>query len=45
MILVLYSLDRAYMDGENAVLVISAARSAGDAINRQVEDLVKYLRR
>ena len=44
-IIVLSAADRASMDDENAAFVVSGMRSAAAAINRQVDDLLRYLRR
>jgi hypothetical protein len=44
-IVVLFAVDRAYMDGQNADQVMSLARWAGAVINRNVDDLLRPLRR
>jgi hypothetical protein len=44
-ILVLIALDRAYMDGQNAALILSLARRAAAAINEWANDLVRLVRR
>ena len=43
-IAVLVAADRAYMRGENTELALSVARSVAAAINRQVDDLLRYVR-
>jgi hypothetical protein len=42
---VLVAADRAYMRGANTELALSAMRSVAATINRQVDDLLRYLRR
>jgi hypothetical protein len=37
--------DRAYMDGQNAAFMVSGMRSLAVAFNRQVDDLLQYLRK
>ena len=44
-ILVLIALDRAYMDGQNAALLMSLARRAAAAINQWADDLMRLIRR
>jgi hypothetical protein len=44
-IVILFAIDRAYMDGQNAEQVMSLARSAGGYITRGVDDLLRPLRR
>jgi hypothetical protein len=44
-IVVLFAVDRAYMDGQNADQVMSLARRAGAIINHNVDDLLRPLRR
>jgi hypothetical protein len=44
-IVVLFAVDRAYMDGQNADQVASLTRSAGALINQGVDDLLRPLRR
>jgi hypothetical protein len=44
-VLALYGVDRAYLDGENAALVSSVLRSAGSSINGHVDDMLRPLRR
>jgi hypothetical protein len=41
----LFAVDRAYMDGQNADQVMSLARWAGAIINHNVDDLLRPLRR
>ncbi len=43
-IIVLSAADRAYMDGQNTAFVVSGMRSLAATFNRQVEDLLRYLR-
>jgi hypothetical protein len=44
-ILILCAADRAYMDGKNMSLAVSAARSVGATVNRQLDDLLRYLKK
>jgi hypothetical protein len=44
-IMLLFAIDRAYMDGQNADQVMSLARWAGAIINHNVDDLLRPLRR
>jgi hypothetical protein len=44
-ILVLVALDRAYMRGENARLVMSIGRDIGAAINRKADELLARLKK
>lgn len=44
-IIMLCAADRAYMGGKNMSLAVSAARSVGATINRQMDDLLRYLKR
>jgi hypothetical protein len=44
-IAVLFALDRAYMDGQNAQQVMSLARWAGAIINQGAGDLLRPLRK
>jgi hypothetical protein len=44
-IFVLSAADRAYMDGQNTAFVMSGMRSVATVVNRQVDDLLRYLRR
>jgi hypothetical protein len=44
-IFALVALDRAYMDGQNAALIVSAARGAAAAINNWADDLTRSIRR
>jgi hypothetical protein len=44
-ILVLIALDRAYMDGQNAALILSLAQRAAAAMNEWANDLVRFVRR
>jgi hypothetical protein len=44
-VLVLSAADRAYMDGQNAAFVVSGMRSLAAVFNRQVDDLLRYLRK
>jgi hypothetical protein len=44
-ILVLIALDRAYMDGQNAALILSLAQRAAAAINQWADDLMRLIRR
>jgi hypothetical protein len=44
-ILLLYAIDRAYLDGQNTALMVTFARSAGMSINQHVVDLLRPLRR
>jgi len=44
-VILLSAADRAFMDGQNAALVVSGARSLAATINRQVDDLLRYLRK
>lgn len=44
-IVVLSAADRAYMDGQNMTFVVSGMRALAATFNRQVEDLLRYLRR
>jgi hypothetical protein len=44
-IAVLIAADRAYMRGENTELALSVARSVAATINRQMDDLLRYVRR
>jgi hypothetical protein len=44
-ILVLIALDRAYMDGQNAALLMSLAQRAAAAINQWADDLMRLIRR
>ena len=41
----LFAVDRAYMNGQNAGQVVSLARRAGAFINREVDDLLRLIRR
>jgi hypothetical protein len=45
MISVLIALDRAYMDGQNAALIVSLAQRAAAAINQWADDLMRLIRR
>jgi hypothetical protein len=45
MIVVLFAVDRAYMDGQGAQQVMSVARWAGATINHGVDDLLRPLRK
>jgi hypothetical protein len=44
-IVVLFAIDRAYMDGQGAQQVMSLARWAGAIINHGADDLLRPLRR
>ena len=44
-ILALVALDRAYMRGENARLVVSVGQDIGVAINRKADELLARLKR
>jgi len=44
-ILVLIALDRAYMGGQNAALLMSLAQRAAAAINQWADDLMRLVRR
>jgi hypothetical protein len=44
-IVVLYAVDRAYMDGENAAAVMSLARWIGAHVIQWTDDLLRPLRR
>jgi hypothetical protein len=44
-ILALIALDRAYMDGQNAALIMSLAQRTAAAINEWANDLVRFVRR
>jgi hypothetical protein len=44
-ILVLFALDRAYMDGQNAALIMSLAQRTAATINEWANDLVRFVRR
>jgi hypothetical protein len=44
-ILVLIALDRAYMDGQNAALLMSLAQRAGAIVSQWADDLVRLVRR
>jgi hypothetical protein len=44
-ILVLAAVDRAYMDGQNMAMAVSAMKSIAAFISRHVDDLLRYLRR
>jgi hypothetical protein len=44
-IFVLIALDRAYMDGQNAALLMSLAQRAAAAINQWADDLMRLIRR
>jgi hypothetical protein len=44
-IAVLAAADRAYMHGQNTELAMSGLRSVAATINRQVDDLMRHLRR
>jgi hypothetical protein len=44
-ILALVALDRAYMDGQNAALIVSAARRVAAAISNWANDLTRSIRR
>jgi hypothetical protein len=44
MVVLLFAVDRAYMDGQNADQVMSLARWAGAIINHNVDDLLRPLR-
>jgi hypothetical protein len=44
-ILVLIALDRAYMDGQNATLLISLAQRAAATVNQWADDLMRLVRR
>jgi hypothetical protein len=44
-ILVLFALDRAYMDGQNAALIMSLARRGSAAISAWAYHLMELLRR
>jgi len=44
-VLALSAADRAYMDGQNAAFLVSGMRSVAAAFNRQVDDLLRYLRK
>ena len=43
-ILVLLALDRAYMDGQNAALILSGARRAAQVINDWAIELTRKIR-
>jgi hypothetical protein len=43
-LLALYAIDRMYLDGQNAAVAMSLARSAGASISQQVGDLLRPLR-
>ena len=43
-ILVLFALDRAYMDGQNAALMMSGARRAAHVINDWASELTRKIR-
>ena len=44
-VFVLIALDRAYMDGQNAALLMSLARRAAAALNQWADDLMRLIRR
>jgi hypothetical protein len=44
-IVVLFAVDRAYMDGQNAAQLTSLARWLGAIITHSVDDLLRPLRR
>jgi len=44
-IFVLSALDRAYMDGQNTAFVVSGMHALAATVNRQVDDLLRYLRK
>jgi hypothetical protein len=44
-VIMLSAADRAYMDGQNMAFVVSGMRSLAVTFNRQVEDVLRYLRR
>jgi hypothetical protein len=44
-IVVLFAVDRAYMDGQGALQVMSLARWVGAIINHGADDLLRPLRR
>jgi hypothetical protein len=44
-IVLLSAADRAYMGGQNAAFAMSGLRSLAAAINRQTDDLLRYLRK
>ena len=44
-VIVLSAADRALMGGQNAAFVMSGARSLAATVNRQVDDLLRYLRK
>jgi hypothetical protein len=43
-LIALYAFDRMYLDGQNAGVAASIARSAGTSINQQVAALLRPLR-
>jgi hypothetical protein len=45
MILAFFALDRAYMDGRNAELLLSTARRGAVVVNNWAADLTRSLRR
>jgi hypothetical protein len=44
-IFVLIALDRAYMDGQNAALILSLAQRVAATISQWADDLVRLVRR
>jgi hypothetical protein len=42
-LIALYAIDRMYLDGQNAAVAMSIARSVGASINQQVADLLRPL--
>ena len=43
-LIALYTIDHMYLDGQNAAVAVSIARSVGASINQQVADLLQPLR-
>jgi hypothetical protein len=44
-IVVLFAVDRTYMDGQNAAMVVALARRLGALITNWADDLLRPLRR
>jgi hypothetical protein len=42
-LIALYTVDHMYLDGQNAAVAVSIARSVGASINQQVADLLRPL--
>jgi len=44
-VVLLCAADRAYMQGQNTALAMSAARSVAATVNRQLDNLLGYLKK